>query len=150
MQPKPRRALAFDFSMRRIGLAFGDEVSGVAQPLKTLFALGLKPDWVGIEKAILEWEPDLLIVGLPLNEDGSDQTNSRPARAFGQKLQGRTRKPVTFIDERLSTKEAQWQQKESIVTGKKGKVAFTDAIAASLILQTWLDQQSTNRYDPSR
>jgi putative Holliday junction resolvase len=130
-----------------VGLAFADEISGTAQPLKTLPAVGVKPDWLGIEKAIAEWEPDLLIVGLPLNLDGTDQTNSQPVRTFGQKLQGRYRIPVVFVDERLSTKEAQRQQKESIVSGKRSKPMFTDAIAASLILQTWLDQQTSNRYD---
>ena len=147
MTPKPRRALAFDFSQRRVGLAFGDEISGTAQPLKTLPAVGLKPDWPGIEKALSEWEPDVLVVGLPLNLDGSEQTNTRAARTFGHKLQGRYRIPVVFIDERLSTKEAQRQQKDSIVAGKRSRPIFTDAIAASLILQTWLHQQTSKPHE---
>jgi len=139
-----RTLLGFDFGTKRIGIAIAQEVTGTANPLTTITAVKHKPDWESITKIIKEWQPDLLIVGLPLHMDGSEQPMTQAARRFSNQLNGRYQIPVELMDERLSSNEA-----ESIINEQSGSrsrfrdslfpdKAQIDMISAQLILQSWV------------
>jgi putative Holliday junction resolvase len=131
--------LGFDYGTRRIGVAVGQDISHSVTPLTTLSSQNDKPDWNAISKLIAEWRPDRLVVGLPLHLDGSTQPLTEKAQRFGNQLKGRYNLPVEMVDERLTSHEA-----EAELAAQGGKVAKADidALAAALILQSWLDQQS--------
>ena len=139
--PEARTLLAFDYGKQRIGIAVGQTLTSSVTPLTTLKAVKQKPDWGAIQRLIEEWQPDLLIVGLPLHMDGSEQQLTEEARRFGHKLKGRYNLPVEWMDERLTSHEA-----EEILRQQGGKMRSDkqdiDKIAASLILQSWLTQQT--------
>jgi len=122
----PRTFLAFDFSLRRVGVAAANTLHGVAQPLRTLRSEGAaRFDEIGA--LIREWQPDALVVGVPLRPDGSEQDNTRRARRFARQLEGRYRLPVHPVDERWSTTAAE-----------EAGAADVDAAAAALILDQFL------------
>jgi len=137
---KPRILLGFDFGTRRIGVAVGQEVTRSARALETLKSPDGGPDWAGISRLIEQWQPDALVLGLPLNLDGSDHEVTRLVRRFGNRLRGRYNLPVYTIDERLSSAEAEALLSEQ---GRfdKGDV---DKVAAQVILQSWLEQQTSD------
>ncbi|MDP5208135.1 Holliday junction resolvase RuvX [Microbulbifer sp. 2205BS26-8] len=137
---KPITALAFDFGTCSIGLAFGQSLTASARELPPLPARDGKPDWESVQRLIAEWQPHYLLVGLPLNMDGSESVLSARARKFGQRLHGRTGLPVDFIDERLSTRAA---KEEAHGRGHRGNYARdpVDSIAARIILEDWLRAQ---------
>lgn len=132
-----RTLLGFDFGLKRIGVAVGQEMTGTASALTTVAARDGKPDWDAISRLIHEWQPDAVVVGLPLNMDGSDHELSRRARRFGNQLHGRYNLPAHFIDERLSSLEA-----EALLKGGLRQKAYRkediDKLAARVILETWL------------
>lgn len=137
-----RTLLGFDFSKNRIGVAVGQELTATVTPLTTLHAQNSKPDWDGITRLIMEWQPDLCIVGLPLTEEGGEQDASQAARRFANQLNGRYHLPVELVDERFTTREAQSLMQESAMSKKdRQNKANIDKIAAQLILQSWLDHQ---------
>lgn len=135
----PRTVLAFDFGTQNIGVAVGQELSGTAQELAPLKARDGIPDWNLIGSLIAEWQPALLVVGLPLNMDGSDSDFARRARKFANRLHGRFGLPVEVMDERLSTFSAKG---EAMARGHAGnyRQAPVDSIAARLILESWFNQ----------
>ncbi|MFC3191672.1 Holliday junction resolvase RuvX [Pseudocitrobacter faecalis] len=98
--------LAFDFGTRSIGVAVGQQITGTARPLNALKAQNGTPDWNLIEKLLKEWQPALVIVGLPLNMDGTEQPLTARARNFANKIHGRFGVAIKLHDERLSTVEA--------------------------------------------
>ncbi|MFN3236278.1 MAG: Holliday junction resolvase RuvX [Pseudomonadales bacterium] len=127
--------MGFDFGMGKIGVAVGQAITGSATPLTILKARDGVPDWQQVEKLIHEWQPARLIVGLPLNMDGSASEMSRLAEKFSRKLHGRFNLPADTMDERLTSFEAaQYAEKDELV----------DAIAAQLILESWFKTQSEN------
>ena len=134
---KPVTALAFDFGTRSIGIAFGQSLTGTARELPPLPARDGQPDWTQLQKLLDEWQPHTLLVGLPLNMDGSESEFGARARKFGQRLHGRTGLPVEFVDERLSTRAA---KEEAFERGHRGNYAQdpVDSIAARIILEDWL------------
>ena len=131
--------LGFDYGTRRIGVAVGQQITHTVTPLTTLACSNETPDWQAISKLIEAWQPDKLVVGLPLHLDGSTQPLTAKAQRFGNQLKGRYNLPVEMVDERLTSHEA-----ETRLAKHKGKSAKTDidALAAALILQSWLDQNS--------
>lgn len=133
-----RTILGFDFGTKRIGIAIGQEITGTVNPLTTVTAIKHKPDWNSISKIIAEWQPDLLVVGLPLHMDGTEQEMTQAARRFSNQLNGRYQIPIALMDERLSSNEA-----ESILNEQTGfhDKAQIDMISAQLILQSWMSQQ---------
>lgn len=136
--------LAFDFGRKRIGVAVGQQLGATSQPLDTVAVIHNKPDWDHIGRLLGEWQPDRLLVGLPLNMDGSEHDLSRAARRFANQLQGRYRRPVELVDERLSSIEAEAIVDESRRRGhvKQGqRKRAIDPVAAELILRTWLAEQ---------
>jgi putative Holliday junction resolvase len=124
--------LGFDYGERRIGVAVGQTLTGTATALATLPARDGEPDWQRLAVLLEEWHPDALVVGLPLNMDGSEQTLTQRARRFGNRLRGRHRLPVHFADERLSTREARGRERG--VPPREGR----DALAAEVILEGWM------------
>ncbi|MDA0977546.1 MAG: Holliday junction resolvase RuvX [Proteobacteria bacterium] len=120
--------MGFDFGKRRIGIAVGQSVTGTASPVGIVNAREGKPEWQKIDKLVEEWQPGVLVVGLPINMDDSGSEMSAAAERFGRRLHGRYHLPVEMMDERLSTFEAREFSDEAEV----------DAIAARLILESWL------------
>ena len=99
-----RTILGFDFGTKSIGAAVGQDLTGTASPLDALRARDGIPDWNEVGKLFAEWKPDLVVVGLPLNMDGTEQLMTFRARKFGNRLRERFRTEVRFQDERLTTK----------------------------------------------
>ncbi|MGO1430698.1 MAG: Holliday junction resolvase RuvX, partial [Halomonas sp.] len=112
-----RLILAFDYGTRRIGVAVGNELLHSARELTPLTARDGIPDWKVVSQLLTEWQPDLLVVGLPLNMDGSESAMSIRARKFGNRLHGRYGKPCEMVDERGTTREAKLIAREA---GHKG------------------------------
>jgi putative Holliday junction resolvase len=137
---KSRTALGFDFGMKNIGIAIGQELTGTANPLTAIKARDGIPNWDTIGQLLKEWQPDILIVGLPLNMDGTEQEMTAAAKRFGNRLQGRFNLPVEWQDERLSTYEALDQMgiRSKMDSRQRSDV---DQLSAQLILQSWLNQQ---------
>lgn len=136
----PRQVLAFDFGLRRIGVAFGQELLGSARPVTMIPARDGVPDWQRIDVLLKEWCPDLVVVGLPLNMDGTESDMCARARKFGKRIHGRFHLPVEMMDERLSSfeaKEAVLAEGGSSDFGRHG----VDDLAAVLILESWFNHQ---------
>ncbi len=141
--PAPTRSavavLAFDFGTRRIGVAVGNTLVRVAHPLATIEQERSAERFDSIAAMINEWQPKILVVGLPLHADGAEHVMTQRARRFARQLQGRFRLPVEFSDERWTTELAQ----AALDAQPKGcAVAHgaRDRVAAQLILQSWLDE----------
>jgi putative holliday junction resolvase len=137
----PQVVLAFDFGGRRIGVACGDTLSRNASPLRGVAVGPAGPDWKAIESLLHEWQPTLLVVGLPYNADGSESSQASSARDFAQQLGQRSALPVALVDERYSSLEAGARLKQARATGlKRRRVAKADidAEAACVILERWL------------
>ena len=131
--------LGFDFGQKRIGVAVGQQVTGTATALCTLQSRDGRPDWDTISDLIGEWQPDTLVVGLPLHANGKESEISQAARKFARQLEGRYRLPVHTMNEYLSSQAAQELQQQNRQADKTG----IDAIAARIILQNWLETQMT-------
>lgn len=134
----PRTFLGFDFGSKRIGVAVGQELTRTARALVTLNNRNGAPDWEAISQLIEQWQPAALVVGLPLNLDGTDHEVTRLASRFGNRLRGRYNLPVYTMDERLSSAEAEAQLAEQ----GRYDMADVDKVAAQIILQGWLEQQT--------
>jgi len=131
--------LAFDYGLRQIGIAVGNCLTSTTQPLAIIRAKDGIPQWPELEKIVREWQPELIVVGDPLNMDGSDGVLGERARKFARRLHGRLGLTVEMSDERLSSFEAKQSQRDK---GHKGhyKDSPIDSYAAELILQTWMRQ----------
>ncbi|MCG7917400.1 MAG: Holliday junction resolvase RuvX [Candidatus Thiodiazotropha taylori] len=131
-----RTLLGFDFGTRKIGVAVGQTLTGTATPLETLELVNQKPDWVRIEELINEWQPQALVVGLPLDVDDSETDATQPALRFSRQLEGRFHLTVYLADERFTSFEARDR------LGHRAKrLEDYDAVAAKLILETWFNER---------
>lgn len=132
-----RRLLAFDFGLRQIGVAVGNSALGTTQPLTVLRARDGKPDWNAVAALCHEWRPDLLLVGDPLNMDGTVSELAERARKFARRLEGRLALPTEMVDERLTSFAVKQEQREA---GHRGdyREQPVDSLAAEMILQDWL------------
>ncbi|QEW30899.1 Holliday junction resolvase RuvX [Erwinia billingiae] len=130
--------LAFDFGTKSIGVAIGQQLTGTARPLAALKAQDGTPDWNRIEALLKEWEPDRVVVGLPLNMDGSEQPLTARARKFANRIHGRFGVQVDLHDERLSTVEARAElfERGGFRALSKGSV---DSLSAVIILESWFE-----------
>ncbi|HEX5686664.1 MAG TPA: Holliday junction resolvase RuvX [Ideonella sp.] len=115
--------LAFDFGVRRVGVATGSVVLRQAQPLKSIAVEG-DARFAAIAALIAEWQPDALVVGVPFHPDGAEHDNTHRARRFARQLHGRFRLPVHEVDERYTTTEA-----------RAAGAVDLDAASAALILE---------------
>ena len=129
--------LGFDFGPRKIGIAVGQTITRSATPLVTLRSRNDKPDWAGIAALVAEWQPEAFVVGLPFNMDDTEADWSAQVHRFGRQLKGRFRLSVHLIDERLTSIEARRQLAET-PGGRSAERDAVDAVAAALILETWL------------
>lgn len=142
----PRVFLGFDYGRKFIGVAVGSTRSGSAQPLDTVrVSASTAPDWEHIARLIAQWRPQALVVGLPLNMDGSEQSITRAARAFGECLRERYNLPVYMVDERLTTRAAKDVLYAAGVAGTRQKRRL-DKVAAQTILQAFLDDYKDNAH----
>jgi len=117
--------LAFDFGEKRIGVAVGNTITKTSEPLKIIQEKNQDDKFQAIEKLIQEWQPQILVVGLPTHPDGAEHEMTQKAKRFGNQLNGRFHKEVIWVDERYTS-----------VSVEDGN----DALAAQLILQQYLDQ----------
>ena len=134
------RVMALDIGKTRVGIAVSDPAGTVASPLVVLPAqqvLGCEPPF---KRLLEDWEPDLLLVGLPLTLAGEVGPQARRIRSQAQAIAGHTGLPLEFTDERLSSSQAKRSLREKGYDEKsmRGKV---DMIAASLFLQAWLERE---------
>ena len=139
MSATPRLLLGFDYGTKQIGVAVGQVITGQARELCVLKAQNGVPDWNRVEALIKEWQPDAIVVGLPLNMDGTPSEMSERAEKFARRLHGRYQLPVHTHDERLTTFEAKGQR---LAQGQRGGYRDNpvDALAAALLLEGWLEQ----------
>jgi putative Holliday junction resolvase len=134
-----RTFLGFDFGQKIIGVAVGSTHTRQAQALTAVRVSANKtPDWDAISKLIEEWRPHALVVGLPLNMDGSSQPMTRAARAFGENLRQRYNLPIHMVDERLTTRVAKDVLYAAGIAGTRHK-RHLDKVAAQAILQAFLE-----------
>ena len=126
-----RVVLGFDYGERRIGVAVGQTLTGSANPLAVVKVRNSRPDWQQIEELVRRYEPDALVLGLPQHADGSEHALSPRIHRFERQLRHRFGLPVHLIDERLSSYEAAQRCHDS-------GASEVDAIAAQVILETWL------------
>ena len=144
-QPSPiTTVIGFDYGTRRIGVAVGNRISGSARALEVVGNGANGPDWTRVQALLREWRPDALLVGLPLTLDAGEQGNSRAARRFAAELHTRHQLPVLMVDERLSSREAaaRFAARRAGGAARRKHAATLDAIAAEIIVEQWLRDQS--------
>ncbi|NOQ49867.1 MAG: Holliday junction resolvase RuvX [Nitrosomonadaceae bacterium] len=133
--------LAFDFGEKRIGVAVGDIVLGLAHPLITVSEEITKRRFDNIAKLIEEWKPVQLVVGLPTHVDGADHELTRLCRQFARRLEGRFGINTRLVDERYTSIVARVTLQEAGIKRKKQKLVL-DQVAAQQILQSYFDRQN--------
>ena len=119
---------AFDFGVKRIGVAMGNTMIRQAQPVKVITAIDNAARFAAIEAMLAEWKPARLVVGLPMHPDGNEHDMTARARRFANQLHGRFSLPVELVDERYSS---------AVISAKRGEVI--DDRAAAIILQQYFD-----------
>ena len=137
---RPQTVLAFDFGLRRIGIATGDTQTRHAAPRPAAPAGERGPDWEAIAREVRALSPGLLIVGAPYNADGSEGALLAAVRRFAAELERRFALPVAMVDERFSSLEANEalrQQRASGARRRRVKRADIDSAAAAVILTRW-------------
>ena len=140
---RPQIVLAFDFGLRRIGVACGDTLSRSASAVEAVPAGANGPRWEAIASLMRDWQPDMAVVGLPYNVDGSDSDMTHAARGFAAELARRYSLEVALVDERYSSLEAEARLKSARESGlRRRRVAKSDvdAAAASVILERWFTE----------
>jgi putative Holliday junction resolvase len=130
--------LAFDFGEKRIGVAIGEQLLGIAHPLTTIHGEANDERFRAIGELIAQWEPVQLVVGLPLSLDGEEHAVTQLCRKFARRLNGRFNLPVALVDERLSSAEASQTLKQIGIGGRRQK-PMLDQVAAQHILQSYFD-----------
>jgi putative Holliday junction resolvase len=130
--------IGFDFGSRRIGVAVGETSTRIASPLAAIEGEANEARFDAIGRIVSEWRPAGFVVGVPRHSDGSEHAVARLAEKFARRLQARYGVPVAFVDETLTSAEA-----ESSLRGSRtraGRKSDVDALAAALILQSYLDE----------
>ena len=144
--PASMTVLAFDFGEKRIGVAVGETALQSTRPLKVIAAEDNKSRFSAIAALIAEWQPRLLVVGLPSHPDGTEHELTRLARRFAQRLEGRFGIATALVDERYTSVAAESGLRERGITGARLKNAL-DAVAAAEILRTYHETQAKSRSD---
>lgn len=133
--------LAFDFGTKRIGVAVGESLIGLAHPLADIRGEEAAPRFAAIAMVIEEWKPQRLVVGLPLAVDGTPHDLTRRAQRFARQLEGRFGLPVSFVDERYTSVDA-----EASLRAAGAHAALrekrVDSAAAQLILQQFFHENA--------
>jgi putative Holliday junction resolvase len=138
--------LAFDFGLKRIGVAVGQTHTRTASALETV-PVGGQGGWPRIQELVRQWRPSALVVGLPLDPDGAETEMCRQARTFGEGLAQRTGLPVYFQDERLTSQAVETGFAEARAAGARRRrdARMKDAMAARIILENWLQSHPDDR-----
>lgn len=136
----PLTVIGFDYGRRRIGVAIGQTVTGTATPLTTLNAHEGQPDWARVRALLDEWRPDCAVIGLPGSGDGAPHPLADAITRFGRRLHGRFGLAVEYVDETLSSHEA---------AALGARNAALDALAARLLLETWLTERAAKHGLPA-
>jgi len=129
--------LGIDFGLSKIGIAIGQMITKTAQPIAILKASKGVPEWSVLQKLIDEWGVDTIVIGLPLNMDGTEQPITKKAKTFGEAIKKRFELPLYFSDERLTSVSA----REFMHTHIKGQARFAnaDGVSAKLIVESWMN-----------
>ena len=142
-----RTALVFDFGLKHIGVATAQESMGFAQALTTIGADDGQPHWADMDALIAEWHPHILVIGLPINMDGTPSEMAARAHRFGSRLEARYALATEYVDERLSTFEAESRLGDADAkrprtsrrrAADKRRNKDIHAEAAKVIAETWL------------
>ena len=135
----PQTVLAFDFGLKRIGIAGGDTLTRRAAPRAAAAVHRGVPDWESIAREVRALAPAVLVVGAPYNLDGSEGTLLADVRRFAAELERRFALPVQLVDERFSSLEANEALKERRARGARGRIerGAIDSAAAAVILGRW-------------
>jgi putative Holliday junction resolvase len=130
--------LAFDYGTRLIGIAIGQRLTGHARALASV----ANGDWARLDALVADWQPECFVVGLPLALDGGEQPMTRAAREFARALEHRYARTAHLVDERHSSTEAarRFAQRRARGEARRKDAAEIDAIAAQIILESWLAQ----------
>lgn len=133
--------MAFDFGLRQIGVAVGNTKLGTAQGLRVLPAKDGQPNWSSLGDLLDEWQPDLVLVGDPINMDGTISDLALRARRFARRIEGRFARTTEMVDERLSSFAVKTAAREA---GHRGdyRAQPVDSEAAALILRDYLNRVS--------
>jgi putative Holliday junction resolvase len=139
----PETIVAFDFGLRRIGVAVGQNITASANPISAISNSDTGPDWQAISAILSEWRPARLIVGMPLHKDGSPSEMVRHINQFIGELE-RFSRPVETVDESYSSLEASELLKLERTLGLRGRInkEAIDSVAAMLIAERWLGRSS--------
>ena len=126
------QVISFDFGTKKIGVAVGQTETKTSSPLQIVFSKNNKVNWDEIESIVNEWKPNLILVGKPLNMDGSDSDMMEKVDIFYKKLEKISKIPCEYVDERLTSFEA----RESLTEIKKDLI---DAHAAKILIDQWFN-----------
>lgn len=129
--------LAFDYGTRRLGAAVGQDLTATATALETITVRQQRPDWTAISRLVDTWRPDRFVLGMPFTADGTPHPLATDIQRFARKLEGRYHKPVSLIDERLSSYAAEQQ---TLAVRRAG----LDAVSACHILESWFAANPTD------
>ena len=124
------QVISFDFGTKKIGVAVGQTETKTSSPLQIVFSKNNSVNWDEIESIVNEWKPNLILVGKPLNMDGSDSDMMEKVDIFYKKLEKISKIPCEYVDERLTSFEA----RESLTEIKKDLI---DAHAAKILIDQW-------------
>ena len=124
--------IAFDYGEKKIGVAVGQTSTNTSSPLQIIFNKENKTNWISISSLLDEWKPDLILIGKPLNMDGSDSEIMKKVDKFYKELKSIYDADIEFVDERLTTFEA----REILKDEKQDNV---DAHAAKILIDNWFD-----------
>ena len=139
--PEAGTVLAFDFGVKRIGVAIGEALLGRARALTTIAAEDNATRFAAIARLIGEWQPQQLVLGLPLAEDGAGHELTARTRRFAHQLEGRFRLPVALVDERYSSREADARLAARGLSWQERRREL-DAEAAQIILQDYFNARN--------
>jgi putative holliday junction resolvase len=147
--PASTTVLAFDFGEKRVGVAVGETALATARPLTVVEAEDNRSRFHAITALIQEWQPGLLVVGLPVHADGAEHELTRLARRFAQRLHGRYGLPVALVDERYTSHEAESALRERGVRGARIRREL-DAVAAAEILRAYHETERSRTRNATR
>ncbi|MBF7691022.1 MULTISPECIES: Holliday junction resolvase RuvX [Acinetobacter] len=136
MPEQPKMIMAFDFGTQKMGIAVGQQAIASVNPLPLFPMKDGIPQWDQLLKIVKTWQPDIFLVGLPLNMDDTESDLSLRARKFARRLRHQTNIETWMVDERLTTREAREDLAHYQQQGR-GKSIAADSLAASLFIESW-------------
>lgn len=139
----PGYILAFDYGLKRIGVAIGNTLTVTASPLQTLTQSAKGLNWELVDQIIQEWEPDSLLLGIPEAETASGKSLCKKIKKFGQQLQTRYDLPLAYIDEQYTSAAAESALKNARQSGQRKRIQKSeiDQQAAAIMLTQWFNEQ---------